>query len=110
MMLCQNIGSLIQYHLSFRQYIYSLNINFLKTQDIIQYTARYLNGLVELSYFTQNLGKNLFQRHTKGKKKTNSKQSKLQSILFSVDEKNNLTLCLDSIFFFNVQSKTHKGI
>lgn len=100
MMLCQNIGSLIQYHLSFRQYIYSLNINFLKTQDIIQYTARYLNGLVELSYFTQNLGKNLFQRHTKGKKKTNSKQSKLKSILFSVDEKNNLTLCLDSMFFF----------
>ena len=42
--------------------------------------------------------------------KKNSKQSKLQSILFSVDEKNNLKLCLDSIFFFNVQSKTHKGI
>ena len=97
MMLCQNIGSLIQYHLSFWQYIYSLNINFLKTQDIIQYTARYLNGLVELNYFTQNLGKNLFQRHAKGGKK-NSKQSKLQSILFSIDEKNNLKLCLDSIF------------
>lgn len=102
MMLCQNIGSLIQYHLSFWQYIYSLNIHFLKTQDITQYTTRYLNGLGGLHYFTQNLGKNLFQRHyTKGKKKKkkNRKQSKLQSILFSVDEKNNLTLCLDSIFF-----------
>ena len=63
MMLCQNIESLIQYHLSFWQYIYSLNIHFFKTQDIIQYTTRYLNGLVGLHYFTQNLGKNLFQRH-----------------------------------------------
>ena len=98
MMFCQNIGSLIQYHLSSWQYIFSLNIHFFKTQDIIQYTTRYLNGLVGLHYFTQNLGKNRFQRHyTKGKKKKNSKQSILQSIQFSVDEKNNLTV---SRFFF----------
>lgn len=68
-MLCQNIGSLVQYHLSSWQYIYLLNTHFLKIQDIIQHTTKYLDGLVGLHYFTCNLRKNLFQRHyTKGKK------------------------------------------